>query len=324
MNDRTWHRDSVALAWSRRPGVGQKALREFILAWPEDRDSPDFEVPSSQSWSAPNPDSAGATREWESLVAVAEADLRAWSEQGIGWTTIRDETYPALLRLIRNAPPVLYYRGDPTLFRQYPAIAVVGTRDPAPISREIARRVSRYFAEHGFTIVSGLAKGIDTEAHKGALEASGRTIAVYGTPLTKTYPAENKQLALQIVDAGGLLVSEIPPGGGGGPHAFVQRDRIQSGLSAGVVAVQTSADGGTMHTARFADEQRREVLCPRLDETITSGPGFSGNRELIQQHRCVQFTRDDYPMLLARLTQLTRSMANELVPEVAERDRPLF
>jgi len=266
----------------------------------------------------------GVTGEWENSVAAAEADLHAWSEQGIEWTTIRDDTYPALLRLIRDAPPVLYYRGDPTLFRQYPAIAVVGTRDPAPISREIARRVSRYFAEHGFAIVSGLAKGIDTEAHRGALEADGRTIAVYGTPLTKTYPAENKQLASQIVDAGGLLVSEIPPGGGGGPHAFVQRDRIQSGLSAGVIAVQTSADGGTMHTARFADEQRREVLCPRLDEAILRGPGFSGNRELIQQRRCLEFTRDDYPMLLARLRQLASAMANTPLPEVAEGARPLF
>ncbi len=183
------------------------------------------------------------------------------------------------------------------------SVAVVGTREPTERGLEVASRVARYFAEHGYTIIGGLAKGIDTAAHAAALEAGGRTIAVLGTPLDKVYPAENKGLAQRIVSQSGALVSELAFGQRSYKGGFVRRDRIQSGLSLGVIAVQTRADGGTMHTVAFAGRQKRLVLCPQPLASEADAPQYEGIWQILRSGTGHGFQADDYPTVMRLLTE---------------------
>jgi len=222
---------------------------------------------------------------WDDLYAATLESLSNSARMGIGAIPITAKEYPPLLRLIRDPPPVLYARGDLTLLTCCSAIAIVGTRTPTERGREVAYAFARQWAGCQYVVVSGLAKGIDTAAHLGTLDAGGRTIAVLGTPLNKVYPAENKELARRIVESGGLLLSELMVGQTGFKTAFVARDRLQSGLSLCVFPVQTSIDGGTMHTVRFAEEQNRFMICLRPAPEEASARQYEGIWFLIRRTR---------------------------------------
>ena len=157
-------------------------------------------------------------------------------------------------------------------------IAIVGTREPTQYGAESARKLGGIFAKEGFVVVSGLATGIDAQAHKGALDANGMTIAVLAHGLHTVYPPENKKLANKILDKNGALVSEYPWDKNSSRYSFVERDRIQSGLSLGVFVVETGIGGGTMHTAGFCKKQNRKLI-------VLSPEDFSekqqGNTKLI-------------------------------------------
>ncbi|HSZ69832.1 MAG TPA: DNA-processing protein DprA [Solirubrobacteraceae bacterium] len=176
--------------------------------------------------------------------------------------TFFDERYPERLRELSDPPPLIYVRGDVGLLAREKLAAVVGTREPTVFGISAAERMSGVLAENGWGIVSGLAKGIDTIAHRTALERGAPTIAVMGGGLDRIYPAENKGLATQIIDAGGTLISEQPFGEQPRPHHLIARDRLQSGLSVAVVVAQSGVRSGTMHTARFAAAQGRPLFCP--------------------------------------------------------------
>src|ERR1035441_6487279 len=141
-------------------------------------------------------------------------------------------------------------------------VAVVGTREPTVFGTSAAENLTGALADGGWGIVSGLAKGIDTIAHRTALEHGAPTIAVMGGGLDSVYPAENKDLAARIVDRGGALISEQPFGEQARPQHLIARDRLQSGLSVAVVVAQSGVKSGTMHTARFAAAQGRPLFCP--------------------------------------------------------------
>lgn len=167
--------------------------------------------------------------------------------------------YPALLREIPDPPPVLYLRGASGLLKD-PQLAMVGTRHPGPHGAATARSFARSFTESGLLVTSGMALGIDAACHQGALDVGGQTIAVWGTGLDNCYPRRHQALAAQIVEHGGLLVSEQPPDASAQPGQFPSRNRIISGLSLGTLVVEASLNSGSLITARLALEQNREVF----------------------------------------------------------------
>jgi DNA processing protein len=176
--------------------------------------------------------------------------------------TLSDEHYPDRLRNLSDPPSVLYVRGDVELLARERLVAVVGTREPTIFGTSAAQELTGALADDGWGIVSGLAKGIDTIAHRTALEHGAPTIAVMGGGLDRIYPVENKGLAAQIIDSGGALISEQPRGEQARPQHLIARDRLQSGLSVAVVVAQSGVRSGTMYTVRFAAAQGRPVFCP--------------------------------------------------------------
>lgn len=176
--------------------------------------------------------------------------------------TPSDKRYPDRLRNLSDPPPLLYVRGNVDLLTRERLVAVVGTREPTVFGISAAEELTGALADGGWGIVSGLAKGIDTIAHRTALEHGAPTIAVMGGGLDRVYPAENKDLAARIIDSGGALISEQPFGEQARPQHLIARDRLQSGLSVAVVVAQSGVKSGTMHTVRFAAMQGRPLFCP--------------------------------------------------------------
>jgi len=179
--------------------------------------------------------------------------------------TPRDAAWPAQLRGLAGMPGALYVRGAPyALSRRL--VAVVGTRRPSERGRGAAHAVAASLAAHGVGVVSGLALGVDRIAHHAALDYHGVTVAVLAHGLDTVYPTVNEYVAKRIVDAGHALVSEHPDGVPVSPQRLMLRNRITSALSCGVVVVETSPEGGTMHCARFALAQGRPVVVVRPDD----------------------------------------------------------
>jgi DNA processing protein len=201
--------------------------------------------------------------QWEPALDAAEARLVASEQRGIMALSFFDDRYPERLRAIADPPPVLYVRGALDAISMRRSAAVVGTREPTSFGRTAAEELTSALASADWAIVSGLAKGIDTLAHRTALERGTPTIAVMAGGLDSVYPAENRGLADAIVEQGGALVSEQPIGSQPRAASFVGRNRIQTALSAAVLVIQTGLKGGTMHTARHAVMQGRPVFCPR-------------------------------------------------------------
>jgi len=190
--------------------------------------------------------------------AAALDEAQRLAEAGASFVTPEDDDYPQRLLEIYDPPPVLWVRGNASLLNRA-GIAVVGTRHPTPYGAGMAEMLSRDLARRGVVIFSGMARGVDTCAHKGALEAGGTTIAVWGTGIDVIYPKENKKLAEQIVQQGGALVSEFPMGTFPAPQNFPIRNRTLSGMSVGVLVVEAAEYSGTRITARCAIEQSRDV-----------------------------------------------------------------
>ncbi|MDH4569776.1 DNA-protecting protein DprA [Pseudomonas sp. BN414] len=210
----------------------------------------------------------------------AAACALAWQEQpGRHLLCWDDPGYPALLTEIGNAPPLLYVAGDASLLER-PQLAMVGSRRASAAGQDTARAFARSLAGGGFVITSGLALGIDGAAHLGALEATGKTVAVLGTGLQRIYPNRHRSLAARIVEEGGALVSEFPLDCPPQPSNFPRRNRIISGLSLGVLVVEASPSSGSLITARLAAEQGREVYA--IPGSIHH-PGARGCHQLIRE-----------------------------------------
>lgn len=178
---------------------------------------------------------------------------------GVEVVTLDDPLYPSRLREIYDPPLLLYVRGPLELLSQ-PGIAVIGTRHPTPYGSGMAERLACDLAHQGLIIFSGMARGVDTAGHRGALAAKGKTVAVFGTGVDVIYPKENSRLADQILAAKGAIISEFPMGTFAAPQNFPIRNRIISGLSIGVLVVEAAEYSGTRITARCALEQGRDVF----------------------------------------------------------------
>ncbi len=221
--------------------------------------------------------------------AAAEKEAKAVVEAGATWLTRDDEDYPERLMEIYDPPSVLWVRGDAGVLNM-PGIAVVGTRAPSPYGAGMAEMLSRDLAHRGLGIFSGMARGVDTAAHKGALEAGGVTVAVWGTGLDVIYPKENKRLAEQIVTSGGAIVTENPMGTFPAPQNFPIRNRVLSGMSVGVLVVEAAEHSGTRITARCAMEQNRDVYA--VPGNVTNKNAWGPNT-LIKQGARLTATWED-------------------------------
>ena len=186
-----------------------------------------------------------------------------------------DGTYPALLREIADPPVTLYVRGAWAECVEAPCAAVVGSRRASTYGQNVASMLGRDLASRGVTIVSGLARGIDAAAHRGALEGGGRTVAVLGTGIDGVYPRDHRKLADEILERGGALVSQFPLGTPPVSENFPYRNRVISGLSLGVCVVEAAENSGSLITARLAMEQNREVYA--VPGNITSRNSFGTN-----------------------------------------------
>lgn len=190
------------------------------------------------------------------------------------WTPA-DPEYPRLLLEIPSPPPILYYRGKFALRENQglaPMIAIVGTRRPTEYGRRWTNKISTALAKHGFTVVSGMATGIDTQAHRSCLAAGGRTIAVLGTGVDVVYPASNRQL-YQEIQQQGLILSEYPPGTQPSSQNFPPRNRIIAGLCRAVLIMEAAQRSGALITARYSNEFNRDVyaLPGSLDNPHSQG-----------------------------------------------------
>jgi DNA processing protein len=223
-------------------------------------------------------------------VKKAVASLKACGAHAVG---ITDPGYPGALKATGDPPFALYVRGS--LDGIEPAVAIVGTRSPSAYGRETALGMARSLSAMGITVVSGLARGIDTAAHTGALEGDTNTVAVLGTGIDVPYPSENRALGDRIARRG-AVVTEYPPGTPPDPGNFPRRNRIISGLSSGVVVVEAAMKSGALITARFAGEQGRLLMAV---PGMVTNPRSLGPHHLIRQGAVLVRDADDVVMEIA-------------------------
>ena len=223
---------------------------------------------------------AASSRADDALVESRRAGMDA-----IAWF---DPRYPALLNCVGDPPPVLWTRGSAAVLGQ-PAVAIVGSRAATTYALDVGARLGAELAERGVVVTSGLARGVDSSAHRGSLDAGGPTIAVLGSGLDKVYPSEHENLA-QMIANNGVVVSELGPGGMPLPENFPLRNRIISGISLAVVVVEASEKSGSLITARCAMEQGRDVMA--VPGSILSGRN-RGSHSLLKDGAKVVETADD-------------------------------
>jgi DNA processing protein len=220
---------------------------------------------------------------------AAEEEWARVAAQGATVVSFGCAEYPERLKEIYDPPPVLWVRGDASLLSR-PSIAVVGTRHPTPYGAGVAEMLARDLAVRRLLIVSGMARGIDSCAHRGALAARMPTVAVWGTGIDVVYPKENKKLAEEILATGGAIVSEVPMGTFPAPQNFPRRNRILSGLSIAVLVVEAGENSGTRVTARCAAEQNRDLFA--VPGNVTSKGSWTPNT-LIKQGAKLVATWED-------------------------------
>ena len=231
-------------------------------------------------------------------IELAQDELAKASSAGIRVISLDDPDYPPELRQIYDPPLLLYVRGNVAAISQ-PGIAMVGTRHPTPYGMGMAERLACDLAARNVVIFSGLARGVDTFAHRGAVSAKGKTVAVFGTGVDVMYPKENSRLADQILSFGGALISEFPLGTFAAPQNFPIRNRIISGISFGVLVVEAAEYSGTRITARCALEQNREVFA--VPGNVTNKNSWGPNTLIKQGAKLVATWEDVWEELPANV-----------------------
>jgi DNA protecting protein DprA len=297
------------LWWNRIPGVGPNRFFKLLERYGS----------MAEAWQAPPHELEALIGEkafigWREVKRSwnPEQELTKASHLGFHFYLYTDPEYPQLLKKIVNPPPVLYAAGG-FQYGDDIAVAIVGTRNPTPTGAFNARELASELTRQGLTIVSGMARGIDSEAHKGALEAGGRTVAVLGCGLDIPYPPENEDLMQHIAEQG-AVISEFPLGTQPLAQNFPARNRIISGLSLGVVVVEATQDSGSLITAGFALEQGREVFA--VPGNI-GNEGSKGPHKLIRQGAKLIENYNDILCELA-IPQLTATEMDSMVFDSAD------
>ena len=282
-------------------GVGPHAVERLVgkfgtLGAVLEANDNDLEVVTGAARASLRDRAAWRTSYERAVSILAEADRHR-----VHVLTCADPAYPAMLRDVRDRPPVLYIKG--TLRSDRRAVACIGTREPSRFGEEATRRIAFALAERGWSIVSGLAIGVDALSHRAALNAKAHTIAVLANGLDTVYPKKNQALAEEILAAGGAWVSEQPFGTAAIPRNLVQRDRLQSGMSVATFVMQTDIIGGSMHTVRFTLLQGRLLVAPVPQGQFTADAKSRGILALTQKTgaelRRLLDADGDYAALLA-------------------------
>lgn len=207
----------------------------------------------------------------------------ALKELQCGYITYYSDEYPHSFKVIDDYPIVIFYKGNIELLKSDKLCSIIGTRNPSEKANEIGLNISYKMTQKGYVVVSGLAEGCDSLGHRGCLNANGKTIAIVGTGLDTVYPKTNVQLQQDILDNGGLVISEYPIGFKGASFSFVQRDRLQAACAECVIVIQTSVNGGTMHASKACVEKYNKDLYVVSPDLIDDGDA-SGNQYLINNY----------------------------------------
>ena len=239
---------------------------------------------------------------------LAQQECEKAVEAGAKIISLSDPEYPSRLKEIYDPPVILFVKGNVEALAQ-PGIAMVGTRHPTPYGTGMAERLSIELAARGLVIISGLARGIDTASHRGAISAKGKTVAVLGTGIDVIYPKENTRLAEQILALGGALISEFPVGTHPAPQNFPIRNRIISGMSVGVLVVEAAEYSGTRITSRCALEQNRDVYA--VPGNVTNKNSWGPNTLIKQGAKLVATWEDVWEELPAEIQAALSSRQNE-------------
>jgi len=249
--------------------------------------------------------------------AAAIEEVERLEAAGGRFLTREDQEYPEMLLGIYDPPAVLWIRGDFEVLNR-PAVAVVGTRQPTPYGAGMAEVLSRDLANRRLVILSGMARGIDTIAHKAVVKAGGKTVSVWGTGIDVIYPKENKTLAEEIIATGGAIVSEYPMGTFPAPQNFPIRNRILSGMSVGVLVVEAGEYSGTRITARCATEQGRDVYA--VPGNVTNKNAWGPNTLIKQGARLTATWEDIWEDLPS---QVRLKLEEEMEEEARAAGRPV-
>lgn len=275
------------LAWSQMPGIGPVSLKRIQQHFGT----------LAAAWQAPASALAAVGVLGEKTLAATlaarsqlhpEQFLAQYSQQNPHFWTPAEPEYPRLLLEIPSPPPVLHYRGQVNLPENQgvvPAVAIVGTRSPTEHGRRWTRKISAALAQHGFAVVSGMAAGIDGEAHRSCLQAGGRTLAVLGTGVDVIYPTGNRPLYDQIQQQG-LILSEYPTGTKPDRGQFPARNRIIAGLCRAVLVIEAPERSGALITARYGNEFGRDVF------TLPNSP------EVVEARGCLRLIHQGAEMIL--------------------------
>ena len=239
---------------------------------------------------------------------LAQQECVKAAEVGAKIISLSDPEYPSRLKEIYDPPIVLFVKGSVEVLAQ-PGIAMVGTRHPTPYGSGMAERLSTDLAARGLVIISGLARGIDTASHRGAIAAKGKTVAVLGTGIDVMYPKENTRLTEQIVALGGALITEFPVGTPPTPQNFPIRNRIISGMSVGVLVVEAAEYSGTRITSRCALEQNRDVYA--VPGNVTNKSSWGPNTLIKQGAKLVATWEDVWEELPTDIQATLSSRQNE-------------
>ncbi len=234
-----------------------------------------------------------STSEIEEAINKADKIIEDGLKQNIQIVTYLDANYPKRLKNIIDQPTVLYYKGNIECLNKKDTVAIIGTREPTEYGVKIARNLGSSFGKRDYVVVSGLALGCDMYGHEGCLDENGTTVAVMPCGLDTVYPAKNKPLAEKILDKGGCLISEYPIKTRVFKNFFVERDRLQSGLSDGVFVIETGEKGGTLHTVGYALEYKRIVACYNHPSKYLTEPKTFGNQKLIREGKALAVGNDE-------------------------------
>ena len=214
-------------------------------------------------------------------------------------------------------PIIINFIGDISIINNMPSVAVIGTREPTESGSKAAIRFGEIFGEEHFNVVSGLAIGCDAGGHQGCLNKNGFTTAILAHGLDYIYPKENKKLAADILENGGILLSEYNVGQKPLANYFVERDRLQAGLSNGIIVVETDIKGGTMHTVKFASENKRRIAAYSHNKPeLLSHPKTKGNQILIKEGKAIALgTSDEISSFMNLLIQDNNNRLNPFMDE---------
>jgi len=223
-----------------------------------------------------------------------------------------DNDFPKQLKEIQDCPIILNFKGDYKQLNSLHGIAIIGTREPTPEGVLSGEHFGKYFGEEGFNIISGLALGCDSAAHRGCLKGKGYTTAILAHGLHTIYPKENKKLAEDILSNGGVLLSEYIIGTGALPNYFVERDRLQAGLSNATIVIQTGVKGGTMHAVNATLNSGKFLAVVKYKQDITSDK-VKGNEMLIREKKAFPLTSENKKDFLNKLSGKSQSFIEESV-----------